>query len=367
MKQVNNTTFRADNLGDVKPIVTIGGKAKDKFIPNLNMSFHNDEFFINLNRRDKDAKTGTVQTAELDGIDKDIFYIDENGRFKWDIEFKERPKINSWTWELKHSEGIEFFYQGELTAEEIADGCERPIEVIGSYAVYCNQANNKYKTGKLCHIYRPFCYDTKGNIIYADLKIADGKLTITIDETWLDNATYPVRLDPTIGFTGTPDSTTNTRNASYCITGLASGSLVASSSGECNKLYFYNPTLQTCSFGVAVYDNNGNPNYNLLASKIINQEWSVGWHMITLDSSINIVSGDTYHVSFLLIAASDKTVWYDTTSGNTCYRSAVTSFPTNWTDTTSRTYVPAVYLEYTESSGSSLPAIINSHRQQGAM
>lgn len=47
---INQTTFKAENLGDVKPLVIIGGSDTTKFVPNINMSFHDDEFFINLNR-----------------------------------------------------------------------------------------------------------------------------------------------------------------------------------------------------------------------------------------------------------------------------------------------------------------------------
>jgi hypothetical protein len=205
-------SIQFDNLGDLKPKVTAGGKDKTKFVPNLNVSFFDDEFYFNLNRKDKVIKNEKAATASgkasLSGIDTDIWYIDDKGRFKWDIEFASRPAVNSWTWELKHTKGIEFYHQPALTAEEIADGCIRPEEVVGSYAVYCNKANNKYKTGKLCHIYRPFCYDANGNTIYANLHITDGQLTITIDTKWLDSAAYPVRLDPTFGYTSKGASST---------------------------------------------------------------------------------------------------------------------------------------------------------------
>ncbi len=333
------------------------------------MSFHDDEFFINLNRKDKQAINATDK-AEIDGIDKDIFYIDENGRFKWDIEFKERPLKNSWTWELKHADGIEFYYQGELTDEEIKDGCGRPAEVVGSYAVYCNKANNKYKTGKLCHIYRPFCYDINGESIYADLLIADGQLTITIDESWLDNAVYPVRLDPTIGYTSTPGSTTATSGSGYMTTGIAGTDLIADSSGLCNKMYIYVSSIGTgLSVNVGIYNNNES-GASKLTSGAKSSSWNTGWNSINC-TEITVTSGNKYPPAIGLVSNSGSgTVGYDTTnsSGNaSSYWSTQSSLPSTWEQNPNRTYVFGVYLEYTESGGSPLPAIINNYRQQGVM
>ena len=201
IKQINDTTYTADGLGDVKPSVLIGGKATDKFIPNVNASFYDDEFFINLNRKGKPAVSGKSSSAEIVGDDKDIFHIDDQGRLKWDIEFGECPKSLTLSWEIKCSDAIEFYYQGPLTEEEIKDGCVRPDEIVGSYAVYCNKANNKYKTGKLCHIPRPFVIDANGSREWCDMLITDGVLTITLPELFMQSAVYPVRLDPTIGYT----------------------------------------------------------------------------------------------------------------------------------------------------------------------
>ena len=65
MEQINATTYKQSGLGDVKPLIVIGGNEKDRFIPNCNMSFgfgHDEEFFINLNRKDKIV---TSQSASI--------------------------------------------------------------------------------------------------------------------------------------------------------------------------------------------------------------------------------------------------------------------------------------------------------------
>src|SRR4030042_3248648 len=118
------------------------------------------------------------ETAEEDGY-KYIWYLNE------------KPATNKVEFQIETS-GLDFFYQPPLTQEyqngyseefqkEIVvsetqvkdlDGnvlVERPIEIVGSYAVYhqtkggMNDINGKeYKEGKVFHIYRPKIIDTNG-------------------------------------------------------------------------------------------------------------------------------------------------------------------------------------------------------------
>ena len=341
MQQIDNTTFTANGLGDVKPDIIIGGKDKTKFIPNINMSFFGDEFFINLNRRDKTAIASAVDgKAEIGGIDKDIFHIDDQGRFKWDIEFASRPAVNSWTWELKHTKGIEFYYQDALTAEEIAEGCERPDEVVGSYAVYCNKSNNKYKTGKVCHIYRPFCYDAKGNTIYADLKIADGQLTITIDAKWLDNAVYPVRLDPTFGYTTAGASSMAGENQAWKNILLTS----AGSDGAFSKLYVYLSGTWARDIYLGYYHNNSRVEYQSITSG-----FSAGWNYISLSGEV--LSGEGYEPSFVLSNGTGSVMYDSMTSAAQYGWPGGYAFMSTWTAAGTQNRIFSLYLEYTESGG----------------
>jgi hypothetical protein len=58
-----------------------------------------------------------------------------------------------------------------------------------------------YKTGKLCHIYRPWAEDAKGQRVWCDLTIDADVMTITVPQDFLDSAAYPVLVDPTFGYT----------------------------------------------------------------------------------------------------------------------------------------------------------------------
>jgi hypothetical protein len=69
----------------------------------------------------------------------------------------------------------------------------------GSYAVYKKETLLGEGTGKLCHINRPLIIDARGRRIWGDLSVEGNRLCITIPETWLSEAKYPVVVDPAIG------------------------------------------------------------------------------------------------------------------------------------------------------------------------
>lgn len=127
--------------------------------------------------------------------------------FKIDILLDEKPDTNVFTLELEGWEDLNFFYQPELTPEDIAAGDTRPDNVVGSYAVFHKSKRNhfegstNYGTGKLYHIYRPKVLDSEGNDVWGQLGYESGILSVTVPQEFLDNAVYPVRVDPTFGYT----------------------------------------------------------------------------------------------------------------------------------------------------------------------
>lgn len=119
-----------------------------------------------------------------------------------DIILKRKPPRNTWTFPLR-SKGLRFAYQPSLTEEEVKAGCIRPPEVVGSYAVYHKtKKHNQYETGKFCHIYRPEAVDAMGNRTWCILHIDKNRLTVTVPQEFLDEAAYPVTVDPDFGETG---------------------------------------------------------------------------------------------------------------------------------------------------------------------
>jgi len=83
---------------------------------------------------------------------------------------------------------------------------ERPINVVGSYAVYASEektnwvGGKEYKTGKVGHIFRPKIIDSAGTEVWGDLHIENGTLSVTIPQEFLDKGIYPIIVDPTFGY-----------------------------------------------------------------------------------------------------------------------------------------------------------------------
>ncbi|KPJ57410.1 hypothetical protein AMJ49_00515, partial [Parcubacteria bacterium DG_74_2] len=147
------------------------------------------------------------------------FKQNKQGGVEFDTILYQKPESNIFEFSIE-TKGLKFYYQPPLDpdhptwADENGNGIAdsfRPENVVGSYAVYheiqdkffkTEEEAEKYKVGKVFHIYRPKVEDVEGNEIWADLNIdkAKGTLIITIDQSWLDNASYPVKVDPNFGY-----------------------------------------------------------------------------------------------------------------------------------------------------------------------
>ena len=117
----------------------------------------------------------------------------DEGHFEYDIILPEYPGTCMFKIPLECPRGLSFFKQGKKYGHLM-----RP-NALGSYAVYWKRKHNKYRTGKFCHIYRPKIIDATGRWIWGDLDWDGEALWITVDESWLKRARYPVTVDPVIG------------------------------------------------------------------------------------------------------------------------------------------------------------------------
>jgi hypothetical protein len=191
----------------------------------------------------------------------------EDGGHEFNIILPSKPATNVISFDIE-TIGLDFLYQDVLTQAEIDHGAVRPDNVIGSYAVYHSTnsgdhtalGGKNYKTGKAFHIYRPLITDAKGNTVWGDLKIDTdaGILSVTIPQTFLDKAKYPVSnaAGLTVGFT-TKGGSTDTAGPGYIhrsprtkATGTGKASKVsvwgycsASSSNDRIRLGFYHDSV----------------------------------------------------------------------------------------------------------------------------
>lgn len=362
--------YRADNLGDVKPKILIGGKT-EKFVPNVNISFalesSKEQYFLNINRAsvtvDKEVSSLISEKLALTiGNETDIWHIDENGRLKWDIKFAQKPATNKFSWTLTHSEGIEFYYQPALTQAEIDSGAIRPDNVVGSYAVYCNKSGHikdasgkttvNYRTGKLLHIYRPLCIDAKGNKEWAELLIKNGILTITIPQKYLDDATYPVTLDPNLGLQSVGGSADNwAANYTWAVN-LPS----MPENGTLTDIFAYQgygDSSNEVRLGVWG-DSSGQPGALIGQTGIITPPGDISW--ISGSASGSLTSGAVYYVGWIQEGSNPARFW-DTVSGYTENRNSSTTFSTLPNpfsrNSTNTSYRHSAYIVYTAGGGAS--------------
>lgn len=155
------------------------------------------------------AKSFSQKQNEEPRIDFNFYPREsEDGGIEFDAVLYEKPKSNKLIFPME-TEGLEFYYQGELTQKEKEQGASQPENVVGSYAVYHESKKGSfvlsggkdYKTGKAFHIYRPKIKDSDNNECWGNISIENNYLIVEISQEFLDKAIYPVIIDPYFGYT----------------------------------------------------------------------------------------------------------------------------------------------------------------------
>jgi hypothetical protein len=228
---------------------------------------------------------------------------------------------------------------------------QRPENVVGSYAVYHNsKKGNDYKTGKICHIYRPKLIDAKGNTAWADFnKDADktGILTITLPQDFLDKAIYPVTVDPTFGYTSVGGTSGN-------IFGYATATHRANVSGTLTQISIYTNAGSPWHVRVCLYQDSSNyPNALIVESA---SEYGVagGWKNISFSQAFTgpVWIGMQHDVPGLMLKYDSGAV--------ACYDAAYTydAFPNPYpSGKSSYNRLWSLYATYTE--GATLKEVID--------
>lgn len=196
--------------------VHIGGKdelTESKFKSEIRAERWGGEVYLKIANDNISPETASFSdnkiTLDAGGIKQRFYHTTVNlealdatrqdDALEWEVEFANPPPSNKLTYNIDFPTGLRFLYQPALTKDEIDEGCSRPDNVVGSYAVYWSQRNNKYMAGKFCHIYRPKLTDADGKWKWAEISIdsISKTLTFTIDLSWMATAKYPVVLGGT--------------------------------------------------------------------------------------------------------------------------------------------------------------------------
>ena len=248
-------------------------------------------------------------------VDVDAIILDNNHSIEMfhnedslEIDFilSQKPSRNVFFFNI-NSKNLNFFYQP--IQEEIDEGCNRPENVIGSYAVYHKTKQDNYKysdgteinyeTGKFCHIYRPYAEDFTGKRVWCKLKKLFNKLAVKVPQEFLDNAIYPVRIDPVFGTTkigaSSGGGTTGTQWASKKTMTSDIGTVARSISAWSNA----GTTSSDSKFDVAFYSNdsaNNKPSAlqdNSTTSAVFNSTYPK-WFTADLPDSVVLSANTVY-------------------------------------------------------------------------
>ena len=160
----------------------------------------------------------TIQRASIRSFSLPPAEGMEEGGLEYEITLTRRPSVSSWTIPYT-SQNLVLYPQGPLSTERNLldydslteteawkDGrrvAYRPEHIVNSIAAYHSvRWGNEYQAGKAFHIHRPQATDANGVKQWGSLTLGSNSLVITFPSTWLNNARYPVVIDPTFGFEG---------------------------------------------------------------------------------------------------------------------------------------------------------------------
>lgn len=240
---------------------------------------------------------------------------DFEGGFKVDILLHEKPDTNIFCYEIEGAENYNFFYQPELTPEEIAEGARRPEHIVGSLAVYHKDKRDhvlgkeNYGNGKVMHIPRPEVWELNNPTStreWAKLSYSEPNLCVTVRQGFLDNAEYPVRVDPTFGYTSVGASNnifSNDRFYGFDHSAPSDGTLTAIT------LYGQYESGPTNIKGVTT-----GSGYTILANGVgsaVALPASAGWSTSTYTTGPGISNGTSYWLGFVIGPSNTARLYYD--------------------------------------------------------
>lgn len=222
----------------------------------------------------------------------------EDGGFEIEIILKEKPDTNVFNFQIDGADLLDFHYQPPLTTEQIERGMKRPVNVVGSYAVYYkNQSflvtsDTNYGTGKAFHIYRPKAIDANGSEVWCELNYTEPILQVDCSgqDEWFKTAALPITIDPTFGYTSIGASQD-----------FVSGSGFVQRLGNATNYAGADCTLDSMSFALVV-----SANLSTDVTGFVSREQSVS----------STQHGQVRKTERLALSITTSATWYDFTAGS---------------------------------------------------
>lgn len=254
-----------------------------------------------------------------------------HGNFEYDVVLEKRHTLNEIQFLCEHSPNLEFAYQPIDLLPWEHDASRLP-GVAGSIAVYHDKCNNKYKTGKLCHIYGMRAFDSSGKTLYIPITFSPQSKIFSgiLDWDWFDSAVYPVVIDPTFGYTSVGGTEYSSNEIS--VVDKVTFRHTANINDTVTKISIYakkNPN--NCTIDLAIYAHDGtDPTTRLgTASRItINSDTAQWWDTAALTK---VMSDDVeYATAYGNLQTSGIYIYYDAGTASAKYKTPTAVLPSTW-------------------------------------
>jgi len=350
--------------------VEIGDSKQPDFYPQIKIGRWDNE--CNYSVRLLENETGEATFYKYDnkvkwdkGNLKAEFYQEDNA-FKFIWYLKAKPATNKVQFSLQ-SKDVVFYYQPELTQEEIDEGAFRPENVVGSYAVYAktpktNWTGGKlYRVGKIGHIYRPRLIDSKGWEVWGDLHIENGLYEITIPEDFYNNAVYPIRSNDTFGYDPESHGASDGSYGKLRYFGKYESPADGTATYLSAYLSYYNSNHK-----IGIYDYVNSTTIGYVGKTVEGSSSQVddpAWKTLAIDDCEGLVKGTDYYMA--VSSSNGKRQYYDSTGGSYWLGDTVQDydvFPETLTKQSTGTRLYSIYCTYTPSGGEDVevtPAVIS--------
>ena len=299
------------------------------------------------------------------------------GGFENDVVYAAKPLNYTVNYTLKTS-GVNFYLQDALNRErgdytncnetvcqyENGRASYRPENVVGSYAIWSNlcgdytaMGGKNYRTGKVGHLYPPEIWDSGTNRTRAGLNITGNQMIVTLNRTWMDQAVYPVTLDPIWGDDGAGTaSETGWSDGQYIIYAKSNA---APSGGVASNMSIYMDAGSVGQWRSAIYYNSATGNGPT------NKQWGLdtrapvssgkGWKTDTNVSGQTVTNGNTsWFLARVSIPSGTDAVYRDNTGGIGYYDfsgNIRTAWAASDSFTTTNPYSWAIYVAFAPAGG----------------
>lgn len=364
--------------------IEIGGEHPTLVLPDVVARKWGGECWLRVSHADAQAMKASDKAKERTKAGKKVLEIPcsakrrrheiREGSLQWDVIYEAAsalPADGIERFQLAFPEGLTWYFQPELTPEEVAEGAERPENVVGSYAGYFHKSGRfldadgneiaNYETGKFAHLYRPEMVDAAGNRAWATQELVGNELRVTLPTEWIDTAIYPVTLDPTFGY--------DTKGASvHYTTGSAKryGSMfTAPGSGRLSTMHAHwsnnNASIdRKIALGIYSQPTGSTP----IAGEVEGSFVPFGEYLESFDLSgdeFDFVETSDYWFAWqgydtVNSSNTNTGVFYDSWSQNNKF----SNFNRPWSSlpsTSANTYRYSIYATYTESGGLTAPTL----------